>query len=85
MCWVTEPRIGGGTSKKSVFLKYLWTEKHKKSRKILAESFEFSTILEKKIIQKAQRSTILEGGVHTHPPPHLVVKTILMFVLFEPI
>ena len=43
--------------KKSDFLKYLLTEHHKKSRKILAESFELSTIFEKNI-QNAQRSTM---------------------------
>ena len=53
--------------KKSSFLKYLLTEQHKKSGKIQAESFEFSPILEKIRNEKAQRSSILEGGVHTCP------------------
>ena len=78
MCWVTEPGVEGGTSKKSVFLKYLLTEQHKNLRKNQAKSFDFSTDLEKKIIQKAQRSTILEGGAHTRPPPHLVVKATVL-------
>ena len=74
MCWVTEPGVGGGTSKKSVFLKYLLTEQHKNLRKNQAKSFDFPADLQKKIIQKAQRSTILEGGAILVPPPHLVVK-----------
>ena len=79
MCWVTEPRVGGGTSKKVFFLKYLLTEQHNKSGKNQAESFDFSTIYQKIRIEKAQRSTILEGGVHSYPPPHLVVKIIKMW------
>ena len=48
--------------KKSVFLKYLLAEQHKKSRKNLAESFDFPTIFKKIRNEKAQQSTILEGG-----------------------
>ena len=61
--------------KKVFFLKFLLAEQHKKSRENLAESFDFSTIFSKIRNEKAQRSTILEGGVHTCPPPHLVVKS----------
>ena len=68
------PECGGWYLKKRIFLKYLLAEQHKKSRKNLAESFDFSTIFKKIRNEKAQRSTILEGGVHSCPPPHLVVK-----------
>ena len=56
--------------KKVFFLKYLLTEQHKNLRKNQAKSFDFSTDLEKKIIQKVQRSTILEGvGPYVSSPP----------------
>ena len=63
-------------SLKKCFLKSFLSEQHKNSAKILAKSFEFSLIFEKNRNQKAQRSTILEGGVHTYPLPHLVVKLV---------
>ena len=54
---------------KSVFLKYLLIEQHKKPRKNQAESFDFSTIYQKIRNEKAQRSTILEGEGSFVPPP----------------
>ena len=71
----TEPRVGGGTSKKSVFFEITrkWTAK--KIAKNQAKSFDFSRDLRTKISPKAQRSTILEGvGGPYVPPPHLVVN-----------
>ena len=64
----------GGTSKKSVFLKYLLAEQHKKSRKNLAESFDFSTIFKKSEMKKLNGARFWKGGSFVPRPPHLVVK-----------
>ena len=69
--------------KKSVFLKQLLSEQQENLAKNQAKSFDFSRDLQKKISQKAQRSTILEGGDHMYPLPHLVVNSNNSYVLIN--
>ena len=70
MVCATEPRVGGGRAKKSVFLKYL----NLNSKVDILDNFPndgtiFPTT-SKKINQKAQGKKKLAGGggICTHPP-----------------
>ena len=70
----TESGVGGDTSNKKMFFEITRKETSHKIGETSGKGIRFFADFSKNQISKAQQCTNLEGGVHSRPPPHLVVE-----------